>query len=134
MEPTLKFIGRIQSSLKKIEDCPLQEGENAPGAILQIFPEFVTGIRDIEVGAEIILLTWLHNADRTVLKCYPRNHTKAPMIGVYSTRSPDRPNPIGLHHTKVVSINKEGLINVSALEVLDQTPLLDIKPALRRTM
>jgi tRNA-Thr(GGU) m(6)t(6)A37 methyltransferase TsaA len=131
MSATLKFIGKIHSSLKNLEDCPLQESENAPEAEILIFPEFVEGTKDIAVGSEVLLLTWLHAADRSVIKCFPRNNREAPVIGVFSTRSPDRPNPIGMHVVKVVSKSNSS-IKVSALEVLDQTPLLDIKPVWRR--
>jgi tRNA-Thr(GGU) m(6)t(6)A37 methyltransferase TsaA len=127
MEPLLKYIGKIQSDLKSIEDCPLQESENAPEAVIMIFPEFMEGIQNIAVGSEVLLLTWLHIADRSVIKCVPRNNYEAPKIGVFSTRSPDRPNPIGIHSVKVLSIS-ENMIKVSGLEVLDQTPLIDIKP------
>jgi len=129
MEQTLKTIGVIHSSLKKKENCPLQENENAPEAIVEIFPEFLEGIKNIKTGSKILLLTWLHQADRTVIECVPRNNYDSPMIGVFSTRSPDRPNPIGIHSVKILSIEKNRL-KVSALEVLDQTPLIDIKPVL----
>ena len=128
MEQTLKIIGVIHSSLKKKEDCPLQENENAPEAVIEIFPPFIEGIKDLKPGSDILLLTWLHQADRTVIKCVTRNNYDAPKIGVFSTRSPDRPNPIGIHKVKVISTGKDGLIKVSALEALDQTPLIDIKP------
>jgi tRNA-Thr(GGU) m(6)t(6)A37 methyltransferase TsaA len=131
MQPTLQFIGTIHSSLKSLEDCPLQENENAPEASIQMLPAFTEGIRDIQPGQEILLLTWLHIADRTVITCYPRKNRDAPHIGVFSTRSPDRPNPIGLHTAKVLSVSGN-LIKVAGLEVLDQTPLLDIKPSLNR--
>jgi tRNA-Thr(GGU) m(6)t(6)A37 methyltransferase TsaA len=131
MSATLKFIGKIHSSLKSLEDCPLQESENAPEAEILFFPEFEEGIKDIAVGSEVLLLTWLHAADRSVIKCFPRNNREAPVIGVFSTRSPDRPNPIGMHTAKVLSISN-GSIRVSALEVLDQTPLLDIKPVWKK--
>ncbi|MBC7827813.1 MAG: SAM-dependent methyltransferase, partial [Chitinophagaceae bacterium] len=91
MEPAIKFIGKIWSELKKIEECPLQENENAPEAAITIFPEFIEGVRDIRPGSEIILLTWLHVADRAIIKCKPRNNHEAPLAGVFSTRSPDRP-------------------------------------------
>ena len=129
MKQTLKIIGNIHSDLKRIEDCPLQENENAPEAVVEIFPEFLEGIKDIKVGSKILLLTWLHQADRGVIKCVPGNNYDLPMIGVFSTRSPDRPNPVGIHSVKVLSI-KNNKLEVSALEVLDQTPLIDIKPVL----
>lgn len=131
MEPTLTFIGKIQSPLKDIKDCPLQENENAPDAELIIFPGFIEGVRDIKPGTEMVLLTWLHLGDRKVITCYPRNNRNAPHIGVFSTRSPDRPNPIGMHTVKVIS-SANGVIKVSGLEVLDQTPLIDIKPVWNR--
>ena len=129
MEQSLTIIGKIHSELKKIEDCPLQENENAPGAVIEIFPAFLEGIKNIKAGSRILLLTWLHQADRGVIKCVPRNNYDSPMIGVFSTRSPDRPNPIGIHSVKVLSIENNRL-KISALEVLDQTPLIDIKPVL----
>ncbi|HEX5169902.1 MAG TPA: tRNA (N6-threonylcarbamoyladenosine(37)-N6)-methyltransferase TrmO [Cyclobacteriaceae bacterium] len=132
MRPTIQFIGAVHSSLKKIDDCPLQENENAPGAEIEISPAFIDGIRDLQVGSEILLLTWLHKADRKVIECVPRNNYDAPMVGVFSTRSPDRPNPIGIHTAKVLAIDN-GSIKVSALEVLDQTPVIDIKPIIKRS-
>ena len=126
----LKFIGKIHSELKRVEDCPLQENENAPAAVVEIFPEFIEGIKDVKVGSKLVLLTWLHQADRTVIECIPRRDYGSPPVGVFSTRSPDRPNPIGIHKVKVISVEANGLIKVSALEVLDQTPLIDIKPVL----
>ena len=128
MEQILKPIGVIHSSLKKKEDCPLQENENAPEAVIEIFPAFSEGIKDLKPGSEILLLTWLHQGDRTVIKCVTRNNYHSLKVGVFSTRSPDRPNPIGIHEVKVISTGNDGLIKVSALEVLDQTPLIDIKP------
>ena len=128
MDQAIQFIGKIRSELRSIEECPLQENENAPEAAIIIFPEFIEGVRDIVAGSEILLLTWLHMADRSVIKCYPRNNYASPFIGVFSTRSPDRPNPIGIHFAKVLSISDDGLIKVSGLEVIDQTPLIDIKP------
>jgi tRNA-Thr(GGU) m(6)t(6)A37 methyltransferase TsaA len=131
MEQTLKIIGVIHSPLKKKEECPLQENEDAPEATVEIFQSFIEGIKDLKPGSEILLLTWLHQADRNVIKCVTRNNNDQPKVGVFSTRSPDRPNPIGIHSVKVISTGNNGLINVSALEVLDQTPLIDIKPVLK---
>lgn len=128
MEFSIKFIGKIHSQLKKIEECPLQENEDAPAATIIIFPEFIEGIQDIIPGSEILLLTWLHMANRNVLQCYPRNNKEFLLTGIFSTRSPDRPNPIGIHFVKVHSVPGNGSINISGLEVIDQTPLIDIKP------
>ena len=131
MDATIKYIGKINSVLKTIEDCPLQGNENAPDAELVIYPEFIEGIKDIKPGTDILLLTWLHAADRTVIKCYPRIDRDAPLIGVFSTRSPARPNPIGIHPVRVIAISADGVIKVAGLEALDQTPIVDIKPVLR---
>jgi tRNA-Thr(GGU) m(6)t(6)A37 methyltransferase TsaA len=130
MELSVKFIGIVNSGLKRIEDCPLQENEDAPEATVTIYPEFREGIKDIKAGATIMLLTWLHLADRSVIKCISRNNRDSPVYGVFSTRSPDRPNPIGVHTAKVIAVTGDSLA-VSTLEVLDQTPLIDIKPVLR---
>jgi tRNA-Thr(GGU) m(6)t(6)A37 methyltransferase TsaA len=105
----------------------LQEQENAPPASIMIFPEYLEGISNISVGVELLLFTWLHEADRTVIKCVTRRNYGTPMVGVFSTRSPDRPNPIGFHIVKVTSV-LNGIIQVAALEVLDKTPVIDIKP------
>ena len=126
---TLKFIGEVHSPLKNIEDCPLQENEDAPEATIEIYPDYLEGIKDLKPGSGIILFTWLHQADRTVISCVTRRNYNSPKVGVFSTRSPDRPNPIGMHSVKIISI-KNNLIKVSSLEVLDQTPLVDIKPDL----
>ncbi len=111
----------------------MQESENAPEASIIIFPEFTEGVKDIKAGSEILLFTWFHKADRSVIKCIPRREFGSPLIGVFSTRSPDRPNPIGIHFTKVVSISN-GTIKVSALEALDETPVVDIKPIWKNSL
>lgn len=131
MDETIKYIGKINSVLKTIEDCPLQGNENAPDAEVIIYPEFIEGIKDLKPGAEILLLTWLHATDRSVIKCYPRNNLDAPVVGVFSTRSPARPNPIGIHPVTIITISTNGIIRVAGLEALDQTPVIDIKPVLR---
>jgi len=128
MNDTIRFIGTIRSSLKTLDDCPLQEAEDAPEAEIEIFDDYSEGIKNLKAGAEIILLTWLHAADRSVIKCVTRRNYDSEPVGVFSTRSPDRPNPIGLHNTKIISVTKNK-IKVSNLEVLDQTPLIDIKPS-----
>ena len=128
-EQILNIIGEIHSTLKKKEDCPLQENENAPEATIEIYPEYLEGIKNINPGSDILLLTWLHQADRSVIKCVTRNNYDSPKVGVFSTRSPDRPNPIGIHSVKVLAV-ENNFIKVSALEVLDQTPLIDIKPVI----
>lgn len=128
MDQTLKYIGVVHSVLKNRKECPFQENENAPEATITIYPEFAEGIKDIQADSEIILLTWLHEADRSVIKCMRRKKYDSPVLGVFSTRSPDRPNPIGVHIVKVVSISEDWGIKVDGLDVLDQTPVIDIKP------
>ena len=130
MDSTLQFIGTVHSSLVNLEDCPMLENENAPAAALEIFPEYAQGIKDLKAGDEILLFTWLHLADRSVLSTHPRNDISNPLTGVFSTRSPDRPNPIGIHKVKITAIAGDRII-VSGLEVIDQTPVIDLKPALR---
>ncbi len=131
MQRSITFIGKINSPLRAIGECPLQESEGAPEAEVIIFPEFIEGAKDIKAGARVLLLTWLHLADRSIIKCRPRNNQEAPLTGVFSTRSPDRPNPIGVHLVNVISVNEVGVIKISALEVLDQTPVIDIKPVIQ---
>src|SRR5687768_3648713 len=121
---SLKPIGIIRSPLKVLEDCPFQENENAPEAWLEIDLAFLKGFDDMREGSEVLLLTWFHLADRQVLKCYTRNNTAMDPIGVFNTRSPDRPNPIGLHQVKIVSISGNGKIKVAHLEALDGTPVI----------
>ncbi len=129
MDTSIRPIGIIQSPFKRLEDCPLQERESSTEAELLIIPEFADGITNLQPGDKIILLTWMHLASRTELKTQPRNNVNAPFIGVFSTRSPNRPNPIGLHKVTVLSVT-DNLVKVSGLEVLDQTPLIDIKPVI----
>jgi L-fuculose-phosphate aldolase len=125
----LNFIGVVQSSLLRKEDCPLQGDEGAPEAWLLIRKEFMDGLDGLKVGNSIILLTWFHLADRSVLKCYPRRETNLPHVGVFTTRSPDRPNPIGLHTVKILDV-EPGKLKVYPLEALDGTLLIDIKPVI----
>lgn len=112
-----KFIGKIHSELNKIEECPLQENKNAPEASVIIYPEYADGIQNISSGSEILLFTWLNLADRKILKCKPS----------FQHGLPTSPNPIGFHSVKVLSAT-DNVIKVSGLEVLDQTPVVDIKP------
>lgn len=123
----LVFIGYVKSSLTSLPDCPLQEDESAPEAELVVEEMYRTGMKTLDVGERLVVLTWLNKGDRSVLECVSRNNYNTPKIGVFSTRSPDRPNPIGLHEVIVLSIS-ENRVKVSGLEVLDQTPILDIKP------
>ena len=126
----IKCIGKIHSSLKTINDCPLLENEGAPEALLIIDEKYRIAMSGLKAGDKIILFTWLHKGDRNVLTTKPRNNPHAVTKGVFATRSPDRPNPIGMHITEILSVNENSEIKISNLEVIDGTPLIDIKPYL----
>jgi len=122
-------IGWVESPLKERAQAPRQGDEGAPDAWLVFQPEVAEGLRDLAAGSEIIVLTWLDRAARDVLVTRPRDDPARPPTGVFSTRSPDRPNPVGLHRVQVVAA--EGLrILVRPLEALDKTPVIDVKPVL----
>jgi tRNA-Thr(GGU) m(6)t(6)A37 methyltransferase TsaA len=129
---TLNPIGYVESPLTDRSQAPRQGTPDAPDAWLVFEPRFADGFRDLTVGAEIIVLTWLDRADRTVLITRPRDDPARPPTGVFSTRSPDRPNPIGLHRVRISAI--EGLrVLVRHLEALNGTPIVDVKPVLDLT-
>lgn len=128
MQSIVNFIGKVESSLTSLDDCPRQANEGAPEATLEILPEYQQSIQNIQAGDRIVLLTWLHLADRGVLAIHPRNDASLPLTGIFSTRSPGRPNPIGLHTVTVVSVEDNTRIKVSGLEALNGTPIVDIKP------
>ena len=125
---TVQPIGRIHSTLLRLEDCPLQGSENAPAASLEIYRPYLDGIKNLAVGDKLLLLTWFHLADRNVLTCYRRNMVGGEVFGVFSTRSPDRPNPIGLHEVTVLEIIDECTIKIFPMEARNGTPVIDIKP------
>ena len=125
----LRAIGRVESPLTDRAAAPRQGDEGGPRAWLVFEPDMAAGIRDLAPGADVLLLTWLDRADRDVLVTIPRGDPDRPPTGVFSTRSPDRPNPIGLHRVTVLEV--DGLrMRVSDLEALDGTPVLDVKPVL----
>lgn len=127
----LRPIGWVQSQLTKREEAPRQGDEGAPGAWLVLEPAMADAMADLEPGSDVILLTWLDRASRDVMRVHPRGDETRPLEGVFSTRSPDRPNPIGLHTVRIVAIDGTR-IEVLNLEALDKTPILDIKPLLGR--
>jgi tRNA-Thr(GGU) m(6)t(6)A37 methyltransferase TsaA len=122
-------IGLVESPLVDRDLAPKQGDEGAPDAWLVFHPEMREGIRDLEVGTEIIVLTWLDRAQRDVLLVHPRGDRQAPLRGVFSTRSPDRPNPVGLHAVHIAEID-DLRVRVRNLEALDGTPIVDVKPLL----
>ncbi|MGW2627135.1 tRNA (N6-threonylcarbamoyladenosine(37)-N6)-methyltransferase TrmO [Micromonospora taraxaci] len=125
----LRPVGRVASPLTDAADAPRQGDEGAPTAWLIFDPQVGPALRDLRAGAELLVLTWLDRARRDVLVVHPRGDQSRPETGVFSTRSPHRPNPIGLHRVRVLSV--DGLrIEVADLEALDGTPILDVKPVL----
>jgi tRNA-Thr(GGU) m(6)t(6)A37 methyltransferase TsaA len=125
----VRAIGRVSSPLTDPAAAPRQPDEGAPAAWLVLDPELAAGLAGLAVGAEILVLTWLDRADRAVLAVHPRDDRTRPLAGVFSTRSADRPNPVGLHQTTVTAIDGPR-VGVRNLEAVDGTPVLDIKPAL----
>jgi tRNA-Thr(GGU) m(6)t(6)A37 methyltransferase TsaA len=123
-------IGYVRSALRERKGAPRQSWEGAPQAILEILPDYLPALEGVEAGQDIWLLTWLHQAERSTLRVRPRGDPRNPITGVFATRSPDRPNPIGLHRAKVLSVDAGGVLRVEALEAVDGTPILDIKPVL----
>ncbi len=126
---SLTPVGFIRSSLKHRGDAPKQGTEGAPDAWLEVTPAVVEGLQGIVVGQNFILVTWFHQARRDVLKLHRRWDKNLPLTGVFATRSPDRPNPLGLHRVRVLEIAGDKL-KVGPLEAIDGTPVVDIKPVL----
>jgi tRNA-Thr(GGU) m(6)t(6)A37 methyltransferase TsaA len=122
-------VGWIQSPLVDRADAPRQGDEGAPPAWIVFEERFAGAARDLTPGQEVLVLTWLDRADRTVLSTVPRDDPSRPELGVFSTRSPDRPNPIGLHRVRILTVDGARL-QVADLEALDGTPVLDVKPVL----
>jgi tRNA-Thr(GGU) m(6)t(6)A37 methyltransferase TsaA len=129
---TLHPVGVVRSSLERRADAPKQGYEGAPAAMLEVSPAVAEGLRGIAPGDEVIVITWLHRSRRDVLTVHPRGDAKLPLTGVFATRSPDRPNPLGLHRVMVLEIAGNEL-KVFPLEALDGTPVVDIKPVLPRS-
>jgi tRNA-Thr(GGU) m(6)t(6)A37 methyltransferase TsaA len=123
---TIKPIGVIRSELVSLVAAPLQGDEGAPDAWLELSALVAPGLSGITVGDELVILTWLHRADRDVLQVHPRGNMDAPLTGVFATWSPDRPNPIGLHRVRVLEVAGHRL-KVAPMEVIDGTPIIDIK-------
>jgi tRNA-Thr(GGU) m(6)t(6)A37 methyltransferase TsaA len=128
-EPTLTVIGHVESPLADPKLAPKQGNEGAPEAWLVFLPFFRDALRELKEGDDVIVLTWLDRADRSALRVHPRDDLARPEVGVFGTRSADRPNPIGLHRVRILAI--DGLrFRVRDLEAVDGTPIIDVKPVL----
>jgi len=125
----LRPIGVIRSKLKERSKAPKQGSEGAPDAWLEVYRFAAQALDGLAIGDEIIILTWLHKARRETLKVHPRSDPRRRLTGVFATRSPDRPNPIGLHQVRVRKIAKNRL-RIGPMEAIDGTPVIDVKPVL----
>jgi tRNA-Thr(GGU) m(6)t(6)A37 methyltransferase TsaA len=129
---TIEPIGVIRSELTSLDAAPMQGYEGAPEAWLELTALVAQGLVGIKAGDELIVLTWLHLAQRDVLQVHPRGDLEAPLTGVFATRSPDRPNPVGLHRVSVLEVGRDRL-RVAPIEAIDGTPVVDIKAVLTRS-
>jgi tRNA-Thr(GGU) m(6)t(6)A37 methyltransferase TsaA len=125
-------IGVVRSPLKERASAPCQGDEGAPDAWIELTAPLADALEGIEPGDELIVITWLHEARRETLKVRPRGDESRPLTGVFATRSPDRPNPLGLHRVTALEV-ASGKLKVGPLEAIDGTPVVDIKPVLRRS-
>lgn len=129
----MRPIGIVRSTLRDRRDAPRQAFEGGSEATLEIEPELAPALDKVTPGTELIVVTWLHEADRTVLRVHPRDDENVPLTGVFATRSSDRPNPIGLHRVTVIEIDPPTSVHVGALEAIDGTPILDLKVAMPKS-
>ena len=125
----LRAIGFVRSELRSRGEAPRQTFEGVPPARVEVLPEYRDLLDGIADGDEVLVLTWLHQSDRSARHTHPRGDLSLPLAGVFATRSPDRPNPIGLHRVTVTAM-VEGTLEVGALEAIDGTPVVDIKPVM----
>jgi tRNA-Thr(GGU) m(6)t(6)A37 methyltransferase TsaA len=123
-------IGVVRSALRDPRDAPNQAFEGAPPAILEIGRDLLPALHGVKPGMKLVVVTWLHQADRSVQQTHPMGDERIPLTGVFATRSPDRPNPIGLHRVSVTHIQPPASIHVDGLEAIDGTPILDLKLAM----
>jgi L-fuculose-phosphate aldolase len=122
-----RVIGTVRSHLVSRDQCPKYGDTSMPPVWIELAPDFEPAATDLQVGDAILVLTWMHQGDQNVLRCHPQGNRELPMRGIFSTRSPDRPTPIGLHAVHI--LGREGLrLKVHPLEVIDGTPVIDIKP------
>jgi tRNA-Thr(GGU) m(6)t(6)A37 methyltransferase TsaA len=132
-DATLDFVGRVRSELSDLRDAPRQGSEGAPDAWLELDAAVAPALDGVAVGDALVLVTWLDRADRSVLRTHPRNDRSLPLTGVFATRSPDRPNPLGLHRVTLRAIEGTRL-RVGPLEAVDGTPIVDLKPVLEDSL
>ncbi|MGH9332831.1 MAG: tRNA (N6-threonylcarbamoyladenosine(37)-N6)-methyltransferase TrmO [Vicinamibacteria bacterium] len=129
VEPRLRPVGVIRSDLKALSEAPRQGSEGAPDAWLEVGAWASEALQGLAVGDEILVITWLHQADRDVLQVHPRDEPSNPLTGVFATRSSDRPNPLGLHPVTVRAIDGNRL-RIGPIEAINRTPVVDIKPVI----
>lgn len=127
---TLTAIGYVRSGLKDRTNAPRQATEGAPQAQIEVLAEFREAMEGLRPGDEVWVLTWLHEAERETLKVHPGSDERNPLKGVFATRSPDRPNPVGLHRATIAGVDGTTLA-IEAIEAIDGTPVVDIKPVLK---
>ena len=125
----LRPVGTIRSPLKDLAAAPMQGNEGAPDVWLEVDSAFADGLAGLAVGNDIIVITWLHLSDRGILQTHPRSDPNRPLMGVFATRSPDRPNPLGLHRVKILEI-AGNRVKVGPIEAIDGTPVVDLKAVL----
>jgi tRNA-Thr(GGU) m(6)t(6)A37 methyltransferase TsaA len=126
---SLRPVGHIRSALRAPGEAPRQGSEGAPDAWLEVDPAFARALSGLAAGDDVIVITWLHRADRDVLAVHPRGDPANPLAGVFATRSPHRPNPLGLHRVTVREISGTRL-RIGPIEAIDGTPVVDLKPVL----
>jgi tRNA-Thr(GGU) m(6)t(6)A37 methyltransferase TsaA len=125
----LRVVGHVRSPLTDPSQAPRQGDEGAPDAVVEVLPSVEAALDGLAAGDDVVIVTWLHLGDRDTLAVHPRGDASRPVAGVFATRSPDRPNPIGLHRCRI--LRRDGtLLSVSGLEAVDGTPVVDIKIAL----
>jgi len=125
-------IGRIRSALRSLVEAPRQGREGAPDAWLEVDASYARALSGIAVGDQIIVITWLHRANRNVLEVHPRGEVQTPLAGVFATRSPHRPNPLGLHRVEVRQVAGTRL-RIGPIEAIDDTPVIDVKTVLEES-
>ncbi|MEW5929566.1 MAG: tRNA (N6-threonylcarbamoyladenosine(37)-N6)-methyltransferase TrmO [Gemmatimonadota bacterium] len=130
-DPVLVVVGHVESPLTDPALAPRQGSEGAPDAWLVFRPEFRDALADLREGDEVMVLTWLHRADRATLRVHPRDDPSNPLTGVFATRSADRPNPVGLHRVRIAEVAGGLRFRVGGMEAVDGTPVVDVKPVLR---